>query len=37
MLLPQEYRQALELAAQAGLARLAQRDFRAMLRALGVV
>ena len=37
MLLPQEYRQALELAAQAGLTRLDQRDFHAILRALGVV
>jgi putative pyruvate formate lyase activating enzyme len=37
MLLPREYRQALELAAQAGLTRLDQRDFHAILRALGVV
>jgi putative pyruvate formate lyase activating enzyme len=37
MLLPQEYRQALELAGRAGLTRLEQRDFRAILRALGVV
>ncbi len=37
MLLPQEYRQALEPAGQAGLARLEQRDFLAVLRALGVV
>lgn len=37
MLLPEEYRQALELASQAGLTRLDQRDFVAMLRDLGVV
>ena len=37
MLLPEEYRQALELAGQAGLTRLEQRDFGAILRALGVV
>lgn len=37
MLLPQEYRQALELAGQAGLARIEQRDFSAILRALGVI
>ena len=37
MLLPEEYRQALELAGRAGLTRLEQRDFLAMLRALGVV
>ena len=37
MLLLDEYRQALELAKQAGLARLDQRDFGAMLRALRVV
>ncbi len=37
MLLPEEYRQALELAGHAGLTRLEQRDFRAILRVLGVV
>lgn len=37
MLLPEEYRQALELASQAGLIRLDQRDFVATLRSLGVV
>lgn len=37
MLLPEEYRQALELARQAGLTRLDRRDFAALLRALGVV
>jgi len=37
MLLPEEYRQALELAGRVGLTRLDQRDFLAMLRALGVV
>lgn len=37
MLRPEEYRQALELAGQAGLTRFEQRDFLAMLRALGVV
>jgi putative pyruvate formate lyase activating enzyme len=36
-LLPEEYRQALELANRAGLIRLEQRDFAAMLRALGIV
>ncbi|HIJ90954.1 MAG: radical SAM protein [Desulfobulbaceae bacterium] len=37
MLRPEEYGQALELARQAGLTRLDQRDFGAMLRALGIV
>ena len=37
MLLAQEYRQSLELASQARLTRLEQRDFAALLRALGVV
>lgn len=37
MLRPEEYRQALELAGRAGLTRLDQRDFAAMLRALGVI
>ncbi|MBU4034207.1 MAG: radical SAM protein, partial [Proteobacteria bacterium] len=37
MLLPEEYRQALEFGVQAGLTRLDQRDLGAMLRALGVV
>ena len=37
MLLPQEYRQALEIACLTGLTRLERRDFGAMLRALGVV
>jgi len=37
MLRPEEYRQALALAGQAGLTRLDQRDFSAMLRALWVV
>ncbi|MFA6283666.1 MAG: radical SAM protein [Desulfurivibrionaceae bacterium] len=37
MLRPEEYRQALALAGQAGLTRLEQRDFAAMLRGLGVV
>lgn len=37
MPLPQEYRQALELAGQAGLTRIDQRDFSVILRGLGVV
>jgi putative pyruvate formate lyase activating enzyme len=37
MLRPEEYRQALALASQAGLSRLEQRDFAAILRALGIV